>query len=70
LRVRTHSDERDGVFCSVKDDGTVLGIKAKMLMDQGAYPGAPFPMPASPMRVTRAPHVGEHTEEILGPLRT
>jgi crotonobetainyl-CoA:carnitine CoA-transferase CaiB-like acyl-CoA transferase len=24
------------------------------------YPGAPFPMPASPMRVTRAPRVGEH----------
>ena len=32
------------------------------------YPGAPFPMPASPMRVTRAaPHVGEHTDEVLGP---
>ena len=29
------------------------------------YPGAPFPMPASPLRVTRAPHVGEHNDEIL-----
>jgi crotonobetainyl-CoA:carnitine CoA-transferase CaiB-like acyl-CoA transferase len=33
------------------------------------YPGAPFPMPASPIRVTRAPRVGEHTEEVLGDLR-
>ena len=33
------------------------------------YPGAPFPMPASPMRVTRAPHVGEHTDEVLAELR-
>lgn len=33
------------------------------------YPGAPFPMPASPLRVTRAPHVGEHTDEVLAELR-
>jgi crotonobetainyl-CoA:carnitine CoA-transferase CaiB-like acyl-CoA transferase len=33
------------------------------------YPGAAFPMPASPMRApTRAPHVGEHTAEILAEL--
>jgi crotonobetainyl-CoA:carnitine CoA-transferase CaiB-like acyl-CoA transferase len=31
------------------------------------YPGAPFVMPASPWRIARrAPHVGEHTAEILG----
>jgi carbon-monoxide dehydrogenase large subunit len=27
---------------AVKNDGTLLGLKAKMLMDQGAYPGCPF----------------------------
>ena len=29
------------------------------------YPGAPFPMPASPLRLHRAPHLGEHTDEVL-----
>ena len=30
------------------------------------YPGAPFLMPASPWRISRrAPHVGEHTDQIL-----
>ncbi len=34
------------------------------------YPGAAFLASASPWRVrTRAPHVGEHTEEVLGPQR-
>jgi hypothetical protein len=35
------------------------------------YPGAPFVASASPWRVRgRAPHVGEHTEVVLGSLRT
>ena len=33
------------------------------------YPAAPFPLPESPMRVTCAPRVGEHTEEVLAELR-
>jgi crotonobetainyl-CoA:carnitine CoA-transferase CaiB-like acyl-CoA transferase len=34
------------------------------------YPGAPFLAPASPWRLTRrAPHVGEHDDDVLGPLR-
>lgn len=34
------------------------------------YPGAPFSMSASPWRLYRhAPRLGEHDEEILGPLR-
>ncbi len=28
---------------AVKEDGTLLGIRAKLIMDQGAYPGVPFP---------------------------
>jgi aerobic carbon-monoxide dehydrogenase large subunit len=31
------------VQAAVKDDGTLLGIKAEMVMDQGAYPACPFP---------------------------
>jgi crotonobetainyl-CoA:carnitine CoA-transferase CaiB-like acyl-CoA transferase len=31
------------------------------------YPGAPFPMPASPMRLHRAPHLAEHDDLFLGP---
>src|SRR3954447_16598676 len=35
------------------------------------YPGAPFLMPESPWRIAcRAPHIGEHDEAVLGPLRT
>lgn len=31
------------------------------------YPGAPFPAPKSPWRVSRRPpHIGEHQEEIFG----
>jgi benzylsuccinate CoA-transferase BbsE subunit len=31
-----------------------------------AYPGAPFRAPRSPWRISRrAPHVGEHTDEVL-----
>src|SRR4029078_2604350 len=36
-------EEMIDIQAAVKDDGTILGIKAKMLMDQGAYPGVPFP---------------------------
>jgi carbon-monoxide dehydrogenase large subunit len=28
---------------AVKEDGTLLGIRAKLIMDQGAYPAVPFP---------------------------
>jgi carbon-monoxide dehydrogenase large subunit len=31
------------VQAALKDDGTLLGIKAQMVMDQGAYPACPFP---------------------------
>ncbi len=31
------------------------------------YPGAPFVAPSAPWRISRrAPHVGEHNDEILG----
>ena len=34
------------------------------------YPGAPYKLPASPWRISRrAPHLGEHTEEVLGELK-
>jgi benzylsuccinate CoA-transferase BbsE subunit len=34
------------------------------------YPGAPFLMKASPWRIRhRAPRLGEHDAEVLGPLR-
>lgn len=33
------------------------------------YPGAPFIMPRSPWRISRSPLVGEHDDEVLGPLR-
>jgi aerobic carbon-monoxide dehydrogenase large subunit len=36
-------EEAMEVQVAVKDDGTLLGIKAEMVMDQGAYPGCPFP---------------------------
>src|SRR4029078_8074848 len=36
-------EETVEVQAAVKNDGTVLGMKVKMLMDQGAYPGSPFP---------------------------
>jgi carbon-monoxide dehydrogenase large subunit len=36
-------EELMDVRAAVKDDGTLLGIKAEMLMDQGAYPACPFP---------------------------
>ena len=31
------------IEAAVKDDGTVLGLRVKLVMDQGAYPGVPFP---------------------------
>ncbi len=36
-------EELMDVQAAVKNDGTVLGIKAEMVMDQGAYPACPFP---------------------------
>jgi benzylsuccinate CoA-transferase BbsE subunit len=33
------------------------------------YPGAPFSMPMSPWRISsRAPHIGEHNDAVLGAL--
>src|SRR5205823_5545403 len=34
------------VEAAVKNDGTVLGIKARLTIDHGAYPCFPFPVPA------------------------
>jgi aerobic carbon-monoxide dehydrogenase large subunit len=36
-------EESMDVQAAVKEDGTLLGIKAEMVMDQGAYPACPFP---------------------------
>ncbi len=36
-------EETVDVEAAVKDDGTLLGIRAKLIMDQGAYPAFPFP---------------------------
>jgi aerobic carbon-monoxide dehydrogenase large subunit len=36
-------EETVDIEAAVKDDGTLLGIRAKMIMDQGAYPAFPFP---------------------------
>jgi aerobic carbon-monoxide dehydrogenase large subunit len=36
-------EETVEIEAAVKDDGTLLGIKAKLIMDQGAYPTFPFP---------------------------
>jgi aerobic carbon-monoxide dehydrogenase large subunit len=36
-------EERITVQTAVKDDGTILGIKADMVMDHGAYFSTPFP---------------------------
>jgi len=36
-------EEMMDVQAAVRNDGTVLGIKAEMVMDQGAYPACPFP---------------------------
>jgi aerobic carbon-monoxide dehydrogenase large subunit len=36
-------EETMDVKAAVKNDGTVLGIQADMVMDQGAYPACPFP---------------------------
>lgn len=34
---------------AVKDDGTLLGIKVKLIMDAGAYPNVPFPSTMFPL---------------------
>ncbi len=31
------------IEAAVNDDGTLLGLRVKLIMDQGAYPGVPFP---------------------------
>jgi carbon-monoxide dehydrogenase large subunit len=36
-------EETVEVEAAVKDDGTVLGLRARLVMDQGAYPSFPFP---------------------------
>ena len=36
-------EETVDIEAAVKDDGTLLGIRAKLIMDQGAYPAFPFP---------------------------
>ncbi len=35
-------DERLTISFAVQDDGTILGMKANLVMNQGAYPGVPF----------------------------
>jgi aerobic carbon-monoxide dehydrogenase large subunit len=39
------------IEAAVKNDGTVLGLKAKITMNQGAYPALPFPSPIFPTMV-------------------
>jgi carbon-monoxide dehydrogenase large subunit len=39
-------EEMIDVQVAVTEAGDILGMKAKMLMDQGAYPGVPFPAAA------------------------
>jgi carbon-monoxide dehydrogenase large subunit len=36
-------EEKVDVEVAVSNDGTLLGLRAKMTLDQGAYPGVPFP---------------------------
>ena len=36
-------EETVEVEAAVRDDGTFLGLRAKLVMDQGAYPAFPFP---------------------------
>ena len=36
-------EEKVSVAIGVKDDGTLLGLRAKVVLDQGAYPSLPFP---------------------------
>jgi carbon-monoxide dehydrogenase large subunit len=36
-------EETVDIEAAVNDDGTLLGIRAKLIMDQGAYPAFPFP---------------------------
>ncbi len=43
LAVGGHArDERMTITAAVNDDGTVLGFKVELILDQGAYPAAPF----------------------------
>jgi len=35
-------EERLSVDAAVRNDGTILGLRVRMTMDQGAYPGIPF----------------------------
>ena len=44
LQMAGHGREEDlAVEVAVQDDGTLLGIRADMTMDQGAYPMPPYP---------------------------
>src|SRR5262249_27690563 len=36
-------DETIAAKVAVRDDGTLLGIKVRVVMDQGAYPWVPYP---------------------------
>jgi crotonobetainyl-CoA:carnitine CoA-transferase CaiB-like acyl-CoA transferase len=50
--------------------GFVVDVEHDDLGRSFAYPGAPIRMNGSPSRISRrAPHVGEHTDEVLGALR-
>lgn len=52
-----------------KARGFQVGVSHDDLGREITYPGAPYQLPASPWAITRrAPHLGEHNEEVLGSL--
>lgn len=53
----------------IKARGFQVPVEHEDLERTLRYPGAPYQLPASPWRISRrAPHLGEHTEEVLGEL--
>jgi aerobic carbon-monoxide dehydrogenase large subunit len=52
-------DESIEVAAAVRHDGTVLGMRARMTMDAGAYPGFPFGAPLF-ARMVRTPFPGPY----------
>jgi aerobic carbon-monoxide dehydrogenase large subunit len=45
-------EEMISVQVAVSNDGDILGLKADLVLDQGAYPGIPFPAAAFPGLIT------------------
>ncbi|NOX50895.1 MAG: carnitine dehydratase, partial [Gammaproteobacteria bacterium] len=52
-----------------KARGFQVDVHHEDFADTYRYPGAPYKLPASPWRIAcRAPHLGEHSDEVLGSL--